>query len=116
MQLLASEVSADYYTHPPGIVSLLMLTITYRQWPYIYIHRVGSTPSLYRIMVTAISAVGVMKMGNIVLRVGVEPTSLAFQASVLLLHHIGPLFWRVHILYVMYNTLCKYKNAEGNCD
>ena len=30
MQLFASEVSADYYTHPPGIVSLLMLT-TYIQ-------------------------------------------------------------------------------------
>ena len=36
MQLLAREVSADYYTRPPGIASLFMLTIT-------YIHRVGST-------------------------------------------------------------------------
>ena len=38
--------------------------------------------SLYR-MVKATSVLGVMKMGNIVLRAGVEPTSLAFWASVL---------------------------------
>ena len=31
MQLLASEVNAEYYTNHPGIVSLLMLTITYTQ-------------------------------------------------------------------------------------
>ena len=44
--------------------------------------------------------VGVTKMGDIVPRVGIEPTSLAFQASVLPLHHIGslmsPLFPRPH--------------------
>ena len=34
---------------------------------------------------------GVMKMGNTLPRVGIEPTSLAFQASVLLLHHVGSL-------------------------
>ena len=33
--------------------------------------------------------VGVMKMGNTVPRVGLEPTSLAFWASVLPLHHVG---------------------------
>ena len=27
--LLASEVSADYYTRPPGILNLLTLTIPY---------------------------------------------------------------------------------------
>ena len=32
---------------------------------------------------------GVMKMGNIVPRAGLEPTPLAFWASVLPLHHIG---------------------------
>ena len=33
MEILAREISADYYTHPPGIVSLLvlMLTIMYSQ-------------------------------------------------------------------------------------
>ena len=39
--------------------------------------------SLYRIMVTATSVVGVMKVGNIVPRARIEPTSLALQASVL---------------------------------
>ena len=31
MQLLSSEVNAHYYTHPLGIISLLILTITYMQ-------------------------------------------------------------------------------------
>ena len=31
MQLLACEVSAHYYTHPPGTLSLLILTIAYGQ-------------------------------------------------------------------------------------
>ena len=35
--------------------------------------------------------VGVMKMGNIVPRAGIELTSLAFQTSVLQLHHVGSL-------------------------
>ena len=34
---------------------------------------------------------GVMKMGNTVPRAGLETTSLAFQASVLPLHHTGSL-------------------------
>ena len=34
---------------------------------------------------------GVTKMGYIVPRVGIEPISLAFHASVLPLHHIGSL-------------------------
>ena len=33
---------------------------------------------------------GVTKMGNIVPKVGLEPTSLAFRASVLPLLHIAP--------------------------
>ena len=37
------------------------------------------------------AAVGVMKMGNIVPRAGLEPTSLVFQASVPPLHHVGSL-------------------------
>ena len=39
--------------------------------------------SLYRIKVTSTSVMGEIKMGNIVPRVRIEPTSLAFQASVL---------------------------------
>ena len=53
--LLAQGISADSYIRPPGIVSLLMLTIaylhSYRQWPYIYIHRVDST-TIYPIACT----------------------------------------------------------------
>ena len=45
--------------------------------------------SLYRIMVTATSVMCVIKMGNIVPRARLEPTSLASRASVLPLHHIG---------------------------
>ena len=110
MQLLALKVSADYYSHPPRIVSLLILTITYMRainslyiyiyTGYIYILYIAyiytqgefnshTTHSLFRILVTEASVVGVMKMGNIVPRAGIEPTSLVFPASVLLLHHIG---------------------------
>ena len=38
--------------------------------------------------ISHIYVVGVMKMGNIVPRVGLEPTSVAFRASVLPLHHL----------------------------
>ena len=41
MQLLASEVSAEYYTHPPWIVSLLMLTITYMHAMALHKHTQG---------------------------------------------------------------------------
>ena len=52
------------------------------------------------------TVVGVMKMGNTVPRVGLEPTSLAFQASVLPLHHIGlplmpPLYPRLQLLAIL---------------
>ena len=39
MRLPASEVSADYYTYPPRIVSLSMLTITYMQAMALHIQR-----------------------------------------------------------------------------
>ena len=98
MQFLAPEVSTDYYTHLPGIVSLLMLTIqTYGQSPYIYIYIYTqgrfnnyTVHILYRIIITATSVVGVMKMGNVVSRAGIEPTSMAFWASVLP-HHVASL-------------------------
>ena len=37
----------------------------------------------YRILVMVISVMGVMKMGNVVPRAGIEPTSIALRASVL---------------------------------
>ena len=77
MQLLTSKVSADYYTRPPGILSLVILTITYIQ----AIARVGETTIQHVActgsMVTVASVVGVMKMGNTTPRVGLEGTSLS---------------------------------------
>ena len=48
---------------------------------------------------------GVMKMGNIVPRVGLEPTYLAFWASVLSLHHIGPLISPLYACSPVYVAL-----------
>ena len=84
MQLLAWEVSGD--TGPLGIVSLLMLTVTYA----VTLHTQGKFNShtvhnLYRIMGTAVNVMGVSKMGNNAPRAGIKPTSLAFWASVLTL-------------------------------
>ena len=61
--------------------------------PYIYIDRVGST-TIQRIACSGswprqTSVVSVMKMGDIVPRVGLEPTSMPFQPNLLPLHHIG---------------------------
>ena len=49
---------------------------------------------------------GVMKMGNIVPRAGLEPTSLAFQASVLPLHHVGSLMSPLYPCPLVYVALC----------
>ena len=62
----------------------------------LHIHKQGrfnsnTALSLYRLLVMDTSIVGVMKMGNIVPRAGIEPISLAFSVSVLPLHHIGSL-------------------------
>ena len=47
-----------------------------------------NSQGLYKfILVTTV--VGVMKMGNIVPRARIKPTSLAFRASVLPLHNVG---------------------------
>ena len=57
--------------------------------------------SLYKIMIMATSVMDMMKMGNIVPRAGLEPSYLAFPASVLPLYHIGslmsPLYTHAHI-------------------
>ena len=59
IQLFASEVSADYYIRPVGIVSLVILTITYIQVMAIHIYRQHrfnnhTACSLYRILVMAL--------------------------------------------------------------
>ena len=74
---------------PPFIVSHLILTITYIHTGshLTHIYRVGSTTIQHITCtgswVTATSGVGVMKMGNVVPWVGIEPIFLAFRASVL---------------------------------
>ena len=76
MQLLVSEVSAEYYTRPPGILSLLMLTITSRQSPYIYIYKVSSTTIQHIYCTGSLSwhqSHGMMKMENVVSRAGIKP-------------------------------------------
>ena len=81
MQLLAWAVRAAYCNRPHAIVSL---TITYRQSPHIHAHRVISTViQILHDTGHAIRAMGVMKMGNIIPRVGIKPRSPSFQASVL---------------------------------
>ena len=47
--------------------------------------------SLHSILVMATSVMGMMKMGNTVPRVGLEPTTLTSHTSVIPLHHIGSL-------------------------
>ena len=62
--------------------------------------------SLYRIMVMATSVVSVTKIGNILSRAGLEPTSLAFQANVLPLHHTGSLMSPLYPRPPVYVALC----------
>ena len=58
-----------------------------------------------------ISVMGVTKIGNIVPRVGPEPTFLAFRASVLPLHHIGSLMSPLYPFPPVYAALC----LRGRC-
>ena len=66
------------YTHSPGILNLVMLRITHIQAVTIHMHTQGrfnnhTARSLHSIMITAASVVGVMNMGNIAPRAGLEP-------------------------------------------
>ena len=54
---------------------------------------------------------GVMKMGNIVLRVGIKTTSLALWASVLPLHHVGSLMSPLYPHLPVYAVSC----LRGQC-
>ena len=54
---------------------------------------------------------GVMKMRNIAPRAGIEPTSLAFQASVLPLHHTGFLMSPLYPRLPVYAAPC----LKGQC-
>ena len=123
MQLPPCEVSVDYYSCPPRIVSLLMLTIIYIQSIAFNIHRPTqggfnshTVHSLYRITIMTTSVEGVTKMGNIVPRAEIEPTSLAFQASVLPLYHvcslISPLYPYMQLLASEVNTAYYTSNIQ----
>ena len=63
MWLFASEISADYYTCPPGMVILLMLISTYIQAMTFHIDIQGRFNNhTAHIMVMATSVMGDMKM------------------------------------------------------
>ena len=83
------------HSPPLGIVSYAYNYIhTGNDTTYIYTQGTfnnHAAHSLYRIMLKATSVMGVMKMGNSVLRAGIKPTSLAFGATVLPFHHVGSL-------------------------
>ena len=55
--------------------------------------------------------VGEMKMGIFVSRAGLQPTSLAFQASVLPLHHVGSLMSPLYPCLPVYAAPC----PRGQC-
>ena len=103
----------------------------HRQW--LYIHTQGrfnnhTVHSLYRIMVTETSVVGVMKIGNAIPRAGLEHTSLTFQACVLTItphrlpwcHHYPHTFLSMQLLapavsadyYTIIHWITKIKVAE----
>ena len=61
-----------------GIVSLLMLKLTYIHAMALHVHTQGRFNNIYTILVMVTSVKGVMKMGNIGPRAGIQPTYLAF--------------------------------------
>ena len=88
MQFLDSEVSADYYTHPLGSVTLLRLTVTYIWTIALLIHTQGrfnnhTVCKLVQDHGRSSSVMGVMKMGNTAPKAGLKSTSPAFRARAL---------------------------------
>ena len=75
----------------------------------IHIHTQGK---FNRILVMATSVVCVMKMGNIVPRVELEPTPLAFWVSVLQLHHIGSMMSPPYHAYLSMQLLASEDSAD----
>ena len=58
------------------------------------------------------SAMGVTKMGNIVPKAGLYPTSLAFRASILPLHHVGSVMSPLHPRPPVYAAPCSRRSAQ----
>ena len=93
-----------YITQYNPMVTLNIMWSTFRwhvfsreilQWRHPFLKRING-----------FIVVGVMKMGNTVSRVGLEPASRAFWASVLLLHHIDSLMSPLYSHRPVYVALC----------
>ena len=65
----------------------------------------------YQILRWYISVMGVMKMGNIVPKAGIEPITLVLQPSVLPLHHVGSLMSPLYPHPPVYVAAC----LRGQC-
>ena len=104
----------------PGIINMLMLTITHIQAMALHIHTQGSFSnhtvcSLYMIMTMVLSVMGVTKMCNTVHRVGLELTSLVFWASMLPFPHVGsPDITTIPTPTCLYNSFCTQSHAHRN--
>ena len=61
---------------------------------------------MYEAYTLYIYVMGVRKMGNIVLRAGIKPTSLAFRASLLPLHQVGSLTSPLFPCLAVYASPC----------
>ena len=61
---------------------------------------------LYRILIMATDVMGVITMGNIMPRAGIEPTSLTYWASVLPLRHVGALMSPLYPRLPVYAAPC----------
>ena len=117
MQLIAWEVSADYYTRLPGIVCLLTLIIIYIQ--AVTSHTQGrfndhTEHRLYRLVVTLIRVVGEMIVGNIAPRAGIEPISLTFHNSVLPLY-LGSLMSPCYLCISLSERSVQTTAFSSNC-
>ena len=75
-------------TQPTNLLQMLSMCIYLSAADFMWFKGGGDMSVCYRINECVM---GVMKMGNIVPRAGFKPTSLAFRASVLTLHHVGSL-------------------------
>ena len=88
------------------VCAYMSMYVTIYIYIYIYIYTYVYIP-VYKSICVYYVCCGVMKMGNIVPRVGIEPKSLVFQAGVLPLHHIGSLMSPLtHSLTHLLTQLC----------
>ena len=86
---------------------------TYRQWAYTYTGQVQQSYSAQFVQDPghSTSVMGVMKMGNIVPRARIKPTSLTFWVSVLPVHHVASLMSPLYPRAPIYAAPC----LRGQC-